>query len=345
MDYNKILLNTIFNKTGIYITNKNDCRLLSEYIIKDKIGYISESTLYRFFLHSHSNHKPYKNTYNILAQFCGFESWIEFLDYCDINSLFKESNFLNNILDCFVSDLVVKQKFTSLLDFFESMENENFKTKEYVGLKTFINFQKTNTFQLFIEKHGQNSFVRNILMESLYDPFHRINGYTQSYDYYLNFTNPNEENYLQDFIFANAILFRYYYLNKDNKSFEIGKKLYEFPISSLEFDKIHLFPKTRFYAYKIWYLNLINAGEFIQNNYLEYVMNWINENIKSSETIIEINIIYQTFNEVFQKLKLKEVQQKMKSIYEFQIKILEKKNTIDLVKIPHNANGILNILS
>jgi hypothetical protein len=74
-------------------------------------------------------------------------------------------------------------------------------------------------------------------------------------------------------------------------------------------------------------------------------MNWINENIKNSETIIEINIIYQTFNEVFQKLKLKEVQQKMKSIYEFQIKILEKKNTIDLVKIPHNANGILNILS
>ena len=43
------LLETIFLKTGIYISNKNDCRAISQLIQKEKIGYLSESTLYRLF--------------------------------------------------------------------------------------------------------------------------------------------------------------------------------------------------------------------------------------------------------------------------------------------------------
>ena len=67
MYYDKILLDKIFNKTGIYITNKNECKLLSQIIASEKKGYLSESTLYRFFLSPNGKHKPYKNTLNILA--------------------------------------------------------------------------------------------------------------------------------------------------------------------------------------------------------------------------------------------------------------------------------------
>ncbi|WP_396153498.1 hypothetical protein [Flavobacterium sp.] len=223
MYYDKILLDKIFNKTGIYITNKNECKLLSQIIANEKIGYLSESTLYRFFLYPNGNHKPYKNTLNILAQFCGYASWDNFVNYCDSVHLFTDANFLNKTFDTIITDFINQEKFNSLIDVFDSVSNENYKTKEYVGLRTFISFQKTTSFSNFVKKYGQHDFVRNILLEALYDPFHRIQGYTDSFQYYLKLTNPNDTNYLQDYIFANAVLFRYFYFNDILKAKEIGK--------------------------------------------------------------------------------------------------------------------------
>ncbi len=342
MNYNKILLEIIYSKTGIYITNKNDCKLVGQYIVKHKIGYLSESTLYRFFLSSDSNQKPYINTLNILAQLCDFESWSYFLYYCDTNTLFTNSVFLNNTLDTIIKDLVVREKFNSLIDIFESVKNENYKTKEYIGLHTFINFQNTNSFPLFIEKHGHNSFVRNIIMEALYDPFHRIKGYAESYNYYLNFTKPQSKNYLQDFVFGNAVLFRYYYLNNDLRAIEFAKKLYDFPITSIEFDQIHLFPRVRYTAYKIWYLKITNHNKTIQIEYLDFAYNWICDEFKKTNSIIELNIINQTFLEVFQNQKLIIFQKKLHSLFSTKLKSL-KNNEEEIVKA-HYSNGLLNML-
>jgi hypothetical protein len=223
MYYDKILLDKIFNKTGIYITNKNECKLLSQIIANEKIGYLSESTLYRFFLYPNGNHKPYKNTLNILAQFCGYASWDNFVNYCDSVHLFTDANFLNKTFDTIITDFINQEKFNSLIDVFDSVSHENYKTKEYIGLRTFISFQKTTSFSTFVKKYGQHDFVRNILLESLYDPFHRIQGYTDSFQYYLESTHPSDTNYLQDYIFANAVLFRYFYFNDILKAKEIGK--------------------------------------------------------------------------------------------------------------------------
>ena len=145
MYYDKILLDKIFNKTGIYITNKNECKLLSQIIANEKIGYLSESTLYRFFLSPNGKHKPYKNTLNILAQFCGFISWDNFVNYCDSVHLFTDANFLNKTFDTIITDFVNQEKFYTLIDVFDSVSNENYKTKEYVGLRTFISFQKNTS--------------------------------------------------------------------------------------------------------------------------------------------------------------------------------------------------------
>ena len=70
MKKSKILSELIYAKTGLYISNKNDCRKLSQLISERKLGYLSESTLYRYFLHPNSTIKPYKNTLHILAKFC-----------------------------------------------------------------------------------------------------------------------------------------------------------------------------------------------------------------------------------------------------------------------------------
>jgi hypothetical protein len=343
MYYDKILLDKIFNKTGIYITNKNECKLLSQIIANEKIGYLSESTLYRFFLYPNGNHKPYKNTLNILAQFCGYASWDNFVIYCDSVYLFTDANFLNKTFDTIISGFVNQEKFSSLIDVFESVSDENYKTKEYVGLRTFISFQKTTSFSTFVKKYGQYDFVRNILLEALYDPFHRIQGYTDSFLYYLELTNPNYTNYLQDYIFANAVLFRYFYFNDILKAKEIGRKLYDLPISSNELDTIYIFPKARYVAYKMWYLHLNEAKKNTLINYLDEVYYFIENEFNKSNLVIEINIIFETFIEVVQQLNLVELEQKINVLYEMKIKSLNINNLV-LVRTLH-SNGLLNILN
>ena len=343
MYYDKILLDKIFNKTGIYITNKNECKLLSQIIANEKIGYLSESTLYRFFLYPNGNHKPYKNTLNILAQFCGYASWDNFVIYCDSVYLFTDANFLNKTFDTIISGFVNQEKFSSLIDVFESVSDENYKTKEYVGLRTFISFQKTTSFSTFVKKYGQHDFVRNILFEALYDPFHRIQGYTDSIQNYLESTHPSDTNYLQDYIFANAVLFRYFYFNDILKAKEIGKKLYDFPISSNELDTIYIFPKARYVAYKMWYLHLNEAKKNTLIDYLDEVYYFIENEFNKSNLIIEINIIFETFIEVVQQLNLVQLEQKINVLYEMKIKSLNINNLV-LVRTLH-SNGLLNILN
>lgn len=342
MYYDKILLDKIFNKTGVYITNKNECKLLSNIIASEKIGYLSESTLYRFFLSPNSKHKPYKNTLNILAKFCGYASWDNFVNYCDSVHLFTDANFLNKTFDTIISGFVNQEKFNSLIDVFDSVSDENYKTKEYVGLRTFISFQKNTSFSTFVKKYGQHDFVRNILIEALYDPFHRIQGYTDSFQYYLESTHPSDTNYLQDYIFANAVLFRYFYFNDILKAMDIGKKLYEFPMSSNEFDTIYIFPKARYVAYKMWYLHLKEAKKNTLIAYLDEVYYFIENEFNKSNLIIEINIVYETFIEVVQQLNLVKLEEKINTLYDTKIKSLKISNLLAIK--PMHSNGLLNIL-
>jgi hypothetical protein len=220
------------------------------------------------------------------------------------------------------------------------VSNENYKTKEYVGLRTFISFQKNTSFSTFVKKYGQHVFVRNILLEALYDPFHRIHGYTDSFQYYLELTHPNDTNYLQDYIFANAVLFRYF--NDILKAKEISKKLYGFPISSNEFDAIYIFPKARYIAYKMWYLHLNEAKNNTLTNYLDEVYYFIENEFNKFNLIIEINIIFETFIEVVQQLNLTQLEQKINALYESKIKSLKISN-LSTIKQMH-SNGLLNIL-
>ena len=337
-----ILLEAIYNKTGIYISTKNDCRLISQLIANEKVGFLSESTLYRLFLYNINSNKPYKNTYTVLAKFCGYPDWNLFLKYYDSNYLFNEPNFLNNSINSVLEKFILNDNFKPLIEVFNTLEHENYKTKEFFGIKTFINFQKTNSFPRFIKEFGHHSFVRNILIESLYDPFHRIDGYTESISNYILNTDSKSSTYIQDHVFGHAVLFRYYYLNSDSLAIEHGKKLYKNLKIEAAKNDIHLFPKTRFYAYKLWYLKLINEDEKIQANYFEEFLDYIHCEITKTQSVIELNIIYQTTQEVLQNLNYVSLENSIKSLIDEKIKILQL-NSTEFYKL-QNANGLLNIL-
>ena len=147
---------------------------------------------------------------------------------------------------------------------------------------------------------------------------------------------------MQDYIFANAVLFRYFYFNDITKAKEIGKKLYEFPMSSNEFDTIYIFPKARYVAYKIWYLHLKEAKKNTLIAYLDEVYYFIENEFNKSNLILELNIVYETFIEVIQQLNLLQFEQKFNALYEMKIKSLNINNLL-LVRTLH-SNGLLNIL-
>ena len=340
MGKSKILLDLICIKTGLLIKNKNDCKKISKLISDKKLGYLSESTLYRFFLHPSNNYKPYKNTLHILAKFCDFGSWEEFQYYCNAKELHKNANFLTITLNKIINQFIVDENFDGLIIIFKSIENESYKTKEFVGLIVLKAFQDVMTFDKFVKEYGSNLFVRKILIESLFDPKYRISGYVDALHNYLINTNVNSKDYLQDIVFGNTVLFRYYYLNKDLEYLDIGNLLYNSKLIESEIDSIHLFPKSRFYAYKIWFLNSLKIPQ--QQKVIQYkeLINWFINQIEKATTIIDLNIIYQTIVEVLDNLDLEDLQKKTTSIYLNKLKKIE--SNFEEYERYHNANGIMN---
>lgn len=337
-----ILLEAIHNKSGVYITTKNDCRLVSQFIAAEKIGFLSESTLYRFFLYNSNTNKPYKNTFNVLARFCGYPDWNAFLKYYNSNYLFNDPKFLNNSIATVIDNFVTNENFKALIEIFDTLKNENYKTKEFFGIKTFLSFTKTSLFPQFINEYGHHNFVRNILIEALYDPYHRINGYAEGIENYIHKSDINSENYIQDLMFAKSVLFRHYYLTGSKKAEEYGKKIYDETVWDLSLKNLHIFPKSRLMTYKFWYLNLKNDYKTQHKTYSKQYINWITEEIQNTNSIIELNIIYQTAIEVFQNLNIKTLKNKVNILITSKINNQQNEN-IEIKKL-HNANGILNIL-
>lgn len=336
----RILLEAIYSKTGIFITTKSDCRIVSQLISQERLGYLSESTLYRFFIYQNEQSKPYKNTLTIIAKFCGFKDWNDFLKYNNSADLFNEPEFLNHSVNVVFKNLIQAKKYNPLVEIFNSIEEENYKTKEFFGLKTFVNFCDTNSFPEFIKLNGKHPFVRTILIENLYDPFHRIKGYTESIEIYLKDTDKNASSYFQDFLFGNTVLFRHYYLTKNQKAISVGKRLYESDINSIQLSEIHIFPKTRFLAYKLWYLQMIDASDFTREMLLEEINEFIAKEIEAIYTITEFTIIYQTISEVLKNLGYDNFLNKITKTIEKKLIQLNLKNG-DLNK---DANGLINLI-
>lgn len=341
MYQSKILIELIYNRTGIYISNKNDCKKLSQLISDRKIGYLSESTLYRFFLYPSNSSRPYKNTLTILAQFCGFDSWNHFLYYCNTNLLHNDVRFLASTLQKIIQQFILNGNFSALIALFESLEHENYKTKEYVGLQVIKSFKQTDSFDRFMELYGANRFVRAILIENLFDPNYSIPGYVLGLKQYLHHTSIASATYWQDTVFARAVLFRYFYLHKDTSCIAIGDELYGMELSASDFEAMHLFPKTRYTAYKIWYMHAINATQVEVNVYLAVAMNWIAKEMKAVQSLVELNIIYQTFSEVLETLPLHAMKLKFDLMYKDALKKLPGK--VNEYELYHHANGLLNL--
>jgi hypothetical protein len=343
MDKREILLELIYKKSKLKISTKSDCNLLSSLIYKDIGSTLSESTLYRVLIKKENPLIHYKNTLNIISRYCGFSDWDNFENYTNNTNLFNNSTFLNNIFETTIEKLIEDNKFNNIIDIFETTKESNYKTKEFIGLYTFKGFKKFSTFSNFIKKYGSNSFVRQILIEALYDPHHRLHSYTEGIKFYLKATPKSNSNYLQDIIFAQTVLFRHFYKTGEYKQMiSIGHLLYNSINYSSEIEKIHLFRKIRFNAYKIYHIILKNESPMQAHEYISVFLNWIEFEIQKVHSLIELNILYQTTKEVLIDLNLIQDLNILNTFYNKKLLDFKFANSSEVY---NNANGLLNLIN
>ena len=104
---------------------------------------------------------------------------------------------------------------------------------------------------------------------------------------------------LQDFVFGNCLLFRYYFLLKNkSETKKLGIKLYEtFNFSVKDLAQIHVFPRIRYFAYKLLYLNTIGSSIEIEK-YEDWLLNYVSKKLQKL-TLEEKRIVFHTIADTF----------------------------------------------
>lgn len=251
-------------RVGFPILRKADCKKVGELIVKSGFSGISESTIYRLFLWKGNTNSPYLHTLDILAQFCGFNDWIDFDTHIQkLDSLvrgfgrFDNSNpFFNSLITICIHDKTFKPLQTYTEQFQEIEDNEiKYKYAEEIFKSTLTN--KDNT--LFFKNFCHFEIIRSYFFELLADPTFSIPNYEDGIKFYLKevkFENSLKE--LQDFIFGNCMLFRHYYLSHQyEKARKIAKIIFEdFHLTEQQMNEIHVFPVARYLGCKLMYLDI-----------------------------------------------------------------------------------------
>jgi hypothetical protein len=314
-------------KIGYVITTKLDCKKLSEIILSEGIGYISESTLYRLLLQS-TDKNYYKSTLDIISVFLGFNNskdLIDSLNNIKYHTIFNGINLIPTSKKNLLYYNIEGNNFHTLHHFFDSLDDCSIDIKGVTAISLFDALIHSTNSTAFFEKFARNKYVRNFLLEQLHDPHFRINNYDYAYKLYLKGLNIHTDiNELQDYIFGSSVLFRSYYLKKNYKAAsETGKKLYE-PIPSLEEynNNLHIFPFIRYSAYKLWYLNLVDEDSIKQFDYANYLID-LCECLQPNLNSIEQRIVFHTMAEVMLNSSLPHIfHKKLKYIFKDNFKTI-----------------------
>jgi hypothetical protein len=244
---------------GYQIRTKLDCKKVSELISIKTLSPISESTLYRIFLSKNGQNTPYFHTLEIIAKFIGHPTWHALEN--EINELSKfhllygampDKSPYKSLLKCNIHT----DSLRPLYDFLEQFpEDIDTKRRFLLGQEIYSSLQSNPNKNIDFYKNFQNiPIVRSSFFEFLADPDFSIPDYEQGLIYYLGDLKPHQSlKALQDYVFANTMLLRFYFLkgNKE-KVIEIGKVLYfDFEMIEEEMNSLYIFPKIRYLSYKL----------------------------------------------------------------------------------------------
>lgn len=246
------------------IRSRSDCAILSKKIQDQGAGYISESTLYRLLLLRNEKHAFYANTYDTLAAFIGKKDMNEFEKW---HRRQKDFDFglgivtvKNKPVKSLIKICIHSQTFSPLQEFTEQLHDLEHHQKMRLGLEIYQSLQSNSKVNIpFFKQFAHLPVIRDCFFENCIDPDFQLNGYEEAIKYYLKKASPLEsKEQLEQFVFGNCILFRHYILSaKKIEAKTVGKKLYlDHPFDFETTDNLYIFPRMRYLAYKIWWLEL-----------------------------------------------------------------------------------------
>jgi hypothetical protein len=251
-------------RLGFPIRSKLDCRKLSEQISQEGLSSISESSLYRLFLHRGSSNRPYLHTLEILARFCGFTGWVDFEEQQNKIDKFvrgfgmfpqNKTKVKSLIAVCIhTEEIKPLHHYTEQLNDIEDVEIK-VKFAEEIFQSTLTN--KDN--RLFFREFCRIPIIREFYFEFLADPTFSIPNYEEGIQYYLSGLRKEEHlKDLQDFVFGNCLLFRHYFVSGQlEKARSIGDDLYHhMDLNESQFNEIGVFPTARYLSCKILYFEM-----------------------------------------------------------------------------------------
>lgn len=284
------------------ITSKPDCKKLSEVLLLAGFGSVSETTLYRLFV-NYSGIVPYQSTLNILVAYIGFSSWEDFSEA--INN--KSQNNLKIINKQVISEngllyqCIALEADKPLRAYFESLSDKSYEHQFLAGLDVFDSLRQVKNQKRFFTTFSKNDFVKQYVLEYLFDPAFRIKDSDYAYSLYAKKLKPSFTIHdLQDFVFSQSVLFRYYYLQGAlDKAIAVGQKIYvSNPIENNEIEALFIFPKIRYKAYKLWFLELTGNDKASIEDYVIELLDYAKNSYSSLDTIFK-RAVFHNIAEVF----------------------------------------------
>lgn len=287
------------------INNKLDCRKIAV-LIQEKTGKsVSESTLYRLFLWEGNQNAPYLHTLDILAEFVGNKNWLDFESQLNEMRQFKllygvlpNEQQYKSLLSINLHHGTLKPLYSFLEQFPSELAFEKKITlgeEIYMALKT----NPSGNIDFFKQFHTL-PIVREGFFEILADPEFEINDYETGLSYYLENIKPhNSDKSLQDFLFANSLLLRYYFFkgNKE-KVLEIGRLIYlDLPMSEDDLKELYIYPKIRYFTYRLYFQFITCNFDYV---YWEWLIDFSKKQIDELSSVVEIRIVIHTILDTLQ---------------------------------------------
>ena len=313
-------------KLSYQIITKFDCKKLSQLIFEETNKTVSESTIYRIFLLEGYGHAPYIHTLDIFAEFLGYSEWFELekilnelTNFQFLSGLFPDERKYKSLITFSIHSGQLKPVYNFLEQFNPDL---SFEKKLLLGRQLFFTLKTNPSSNLqFFKSFNSLPLVREGFYEYLADPDFTIPEYEKGLVHYLSSVKPHEsKKSMQDFIFANSLLLRYYFLKKNrSKVLELGKLIYEeILLTDNELTELHIFPKIRYWAYRLFY-------DFIVNGFNQTYWEWL-ENISTSQMILALHyekrMILHTLldvlqiNPVLQEQKMNEFYDRFTTVFE-----------------------------
>lgn len=300
-EYNlKCLKLKLEEKLSFRIFTKLDCKKAAEIIQKNGDNLISESTMYRIFLWEENKNIPYLHTLDIIAQFIGYQDWfslekyfIEIVDFQRLYGVFPDQRQYKSLLSLNIHHGDLKP----LYNFLEQFPTDIiFDKKMILGEDIFISLKTSANPTInrkFYKQFHSLPIVREGFFEIFSDPDFSISDYEIGLGYYLKNIKPHKSlKSLQDYIFANSLLLRFYFLKgRKEDVLKLGKELYfNIEVSEKEFQEIYIFPKMRYLSYRLFYNEAANGFD---QNYFEWLLDFAFKEIQKAN-LVETRIVIHT---------------------------------------------------